>query len=103
MLQKPPILKVADSNYHFTFQTDAPDGGIGAVLSQTDQKGLEHPVAYASRRTLIFLFLWAAAQSLEAGREGVGKLLHHMHGVYPGTSPQMNNFKKKYVLWSITP
>ena len=36
----------------FTLQTDASDRGVGAVLSQTDENGQEHPVAYFSRKLL---------------------------------------------------
>ena len=34
----------------FTLQTNASDRGVGAVLSQTDENGQEHPVAYFSRK-----------------------------------------------------
>ena len=47
-----PILKSPDFNCPFTLQTDASDRGVGAVLSQTDEDGLEHPVAYYSRKLL---------------------------------------------------
>ena len=33
----------------FTLDTDANDVGIGAVLSQTDEKGAERVVAYGSK------------------------------------------------------
>ena len=33
-------------------QTDASDRGVGAVLSQNSDDGLEHPVAYYSRKLL---------------------------------------------------
>ena len=47
-----PILKSPDFDRPFVLQTDASDRGIGAVLSQTDADGLEHPVAYFSRKLL---------------------------------------------------
>ena len=47
-----PILAVANPAKPYTLQTDASDKGLGAVLSQTDEGGDEHPVAYASRKLL---------------------------------------------------
>ena len=48
-LTKTPILKVPDPKQRFV-QTDASDVGIGAVLSQQDGNGEEHPIACASRK-----------------------------------------------------
>ena len=36
----------------FTLQTDALNRGVGAVLSQKDESGLDHPVSYYSRKLL---------------------------------------------------
>ena len=47
-----PVLLLPDFNQDFVLQTDASDRGVGAVLSQVDQKGIEHPVAYFSRKLL---------------------------------------------------
>ena len=47
-----PVLAVADPSIPFILQTDASDRGIGAVLSQPNKEGQEHPVAYASRKLL---------------------------------------------------
>lgn len=44
-----PILVYPNFSRLFTLQTDASDVGIGAVLTQLDDAGDEHPVAYASR------------------------------------------------------
>jgi len=33
-------------------QTDASEVGVGAVLSQSDDEGLDHPLAYFSRKLL---------------------------------------------------
>ena len=49
-LLKAPVLKIADPGKPFVLQTDASDYGLGAVLSQADEEGEEHPVAYASRK-----------------------------------------------------
>ena len=43
-----PVLMVADPTKPYVLQTDASNFGLGAVLSQTGDDGLEHPVAYAS-------------------------------------------------------
>jgi len=48
----PPILRLPDFDRVFTLQTDASDIGIGAVLTQPDDSGVKHPVAFASRKLL---------------------------------------------------
>ena len=47
-----PVLMCPDFTRPFLLQTDASDRGIGAVLSQEDEKGDEHPIAFASRKLL---------------------------------------------------
>ena len=47
-----PIVKSPDFEREFILQTDASERGIGAVLSQYDDAGLEHPVAFYSRKLL---------------------------------------------------
>ena len=46
-----PVLATPSFQLRFTMQTDASEGGIGAVVSQV-QDGVEHPIAYISRRLL---------------------------------------------------
>lgn len=48
-LTSAPILSHPNFQKPFILQTDASGAGIGAVLSQIDDDGKEHPVAYASR------------------------------------------------------
>ena len=43
-------MKVAEPTKSYVLQTDASEEGLGAVLSQVDQTGEEHPVAFASRK-----------------------------------------------------
>ena len=47
-----PILQSPDFTKQFTVQTDASDRGVGAVLSQPDDSGQDHPVAYFSKKLL---------------------------------------------------
>ena len=47
-----PVLKSPDFSQPFILQTDASEGGVGAVLSQEDNMGKDHPVAYYSKKLL---------------------------------------------------
>ena len=51
-LCQPPLLNSPDFNREFILQTDASKRGTGAVLSQLDERGQEHPVAFFSRKLL---------------------------------------------------
>ena len=46
------VLRSPEFTKPFVLQTDASDRGAGAVLSQWDSKGEEHPVAYYNRKFL---------------------------------------------------
>ena len=52
LLCQSPVLHAPEFEKPFILQTDASDRGVGAVLSQLDEKGQEHPVAYYSRKLL---------------------------------------------------
>ena len=52
LLCSTPILKTPNFSKSFILQTDASERGIGAVLTQKDDTGEEHPVAYFSRKLL---------------------------------------------------
>ena len=52
MLCSSPVLRSPDFTSEFILQTDASDRGIGAVLSQINDNGNEHPIAYFSRKLL---------------------------------------------------
>ena len=45
-----PVLQAPDFARRFSLATDASDEAMGAVLLQQDDKGIEHPVAYFSRK-----------------------------------------------------
>ena len=47
-----PVLSSPDFEKTFILQIDASNYGVGAVLSQTDGEGVDHPVAYFSRKLL---------------------------------------------------
>ena len=44
-----PVLAFANFKEEFQLETDASGDGLGAVLSQKQEDGLYHPIAYASR------------------------------------------------------
>ena len=46
----PPVLAFPDQQQEFLLHTDASGVGIGAVLSQVDERGMQQPIAYASRK-----------------------------------------------------
>ena len=46
------VLQNPDFKCQFILQTDASNRGVGAVLSQRDDKGVERPIAYFSRKLL---------------------------------------------------
>ena len=45
-----PILKTPNFNKPFILAIDASDRGVGAMLEQTDEDGIKHPVAYFSKK-----------------------------------------------------
>ena len=50
MLGNAPILKIPDFERPFRLYTDASGVGIGAVLVQEDDQGVEHPISYYSQK-----------------------------------------------------
>ena len=48
-LEEKALLKCPDKNRPFILYTDYSSIGLGAVLSQEDDKGIERPVLYLSR------------------------------------------------------
>ena len=46
------MLKVIEPDKPYILQTDASELGLGDVLSQLEESGEEHPVAFASRKLL---------------------------------------------------
>jgi hypothetical protein len=51
-LTSKPIVKAPDFEKKFYLQTDASQFGLGAVLTQFDQDGSEHPIVYLSGKML---------------------------------------------------
>ena len=52
LLCSAPVFQVPNFEKQFILQTDASERGVGAVLSQLDESGADHPVAYFSRKLL---------------------------------------------------
>ena len=52
LLCSTPVLASPDFEKPFILQTDASEYGVGAVLSQRDEAGGDHPIAYFSRKLL---------------------------------------------------
>ena len=50
ILVNQPVLMAADFSKPFKIATDASDVGVGAVLLQEDEEGVEHPVVYFSKK-----------------------------------------------------
>ncbi len=50
MLKSPPVLRPPHWDNLFILQVDASDFGVGAILSQLDMEGQEHPIVFASRK-----------------------------------------------------
>ena len=48
-LTSPPLMLLPNFDKDFVLHTDASGTGMGAVLSQLDEAGVEHPVYYASK------------------------------------------------------
>lgn len=49
-LTEAPVLTLPDFQKEFKVMTDASNDAVGAVLSQKDEHGRDHPVAYASQK-----------------------------------------------------
>ena len=45
-----PVLRSPDFDKQFKIQVDSCDTGIGSVLLQEDEEGVDHPVCYHSRK-----------------------------------------------------
>ncbi|HVH95668.1 MAG TPA: reverse transcriptase family protein, partial [Bacillus sp. (in: firmicutes)] len=80
-LVKEPILSYPDLSKEFILTTDASKIAVGAVLSQKDEHGKEHPIAYDSR-TLHTHEQNYDTTNLEALAViwALGKFRHYLHG-----------------------
>ena len=54
ILKSTPVLLAPDFDKCFKLAVDASDVGIGAVLLQEDNNGIDHPVCYFSKRVSCF-------------------------------------------------
>lgn len=72
-----PILAYPTATHKFILDTDASDFGIGAVLSQSDDKGVERVIAYASRS------LTKSEKNYCVTRKELLSLVHHVKHFRP--------------------
>ena len=79
-LAKGPVLQSPDYDRSLLVQTDASDHGMGAVLSQMDEDGFDHPVAYYSRKFLPREERYAAVEECLAVKLGILAFRVHLLG-----------------------
>jgi deoxyuridine 5'-triphosphate nucleotidohydrolase len=77
ILTSDQILIRPDFQKPFILQTDGSAKGLGAVLSQLDSEGKEHPIAYASQRTTATEANYAASQLEMLAVVWAVKKFHH--------------------------
>jgi deoxyuridine 5'-triphosphate nucleotidohydrolase len=77
ILTSDQILIRPDFQKPFILQTDGSAKGLGAVLSQLDSEGKEHPIAYASQRTTATEANYAATQLEMLAVVWAVKKFHH--------------------------
>ena len=54
---KPPILAYADYSKPFKLHTDASGLGLGAILHQTQEDGIDRAIAYAKLKLKLMRFI----------------------------------------------
>lgn len=78
LLCSSPVLQAPNNNRPFILQTDASDHGIGAILSQVDDNGVEHAVSHYSRRLVSREERYAAIEKCLAIKSGVQVFRHYL-------------------------
>ena len=69
-----PILLTPNFDKPFELAVDASDYGVGAVLTQTDEDGIEHPVAYYSKKLSVHQKKYSVVE-----KEGLALILALQH------------------------
>ncbi|CAM5144052.1 unnamed protein product [Eretmochelys imbricata] len=106
-----PVLATPDFDKPFMVFTDASDTGLGAVLTQEDEKGERHPIGYLSKKLLPREQHYAAIEKeCLAMVWALKKLEPYLFGrhftVYTDHSPltwllQMKGANAKFLRWSL--
>lgn len=95
LLSSAPILHAPDFKKPFILATDASDVGVGAVLIQLDEQGIEHPVSYFSKK------LDNAQRNysvIERELLAIVLALQHFHVYLPSYGPQVKVYSDHHPL-----
>lgn len=83
LLCSTPVLQSPDFTKDFVLQTDASNIGVGAVLSQLDGKGLDHPIEHFSKKLSLREIKYATVEKEYLAIKLEIEAFHHYLTGYP--------------------